>query len=80
MRIDNMLAINLAKNPIAHGRRKHIKMRFHYLRKQVEDEKMNVEHCRTENQIADIMTNGVHVEVFRRLRAMMNVDSLDTMN
>ena len=80
MKIDNMSAINLAKNLIAHGRSKHIEMRFHYLRKQVIDEKMNVEHCRTENQIADIMTKGVQVEVFRRLRAMMNVDSLDTMN
>ena len=55
-------------------------MRFHYLREQVADGKMNLEHYRTENQIADIMTKGVQVEVFRRLRAMMNIDSLDTMN
>ena len=80
MKIDNMSAINLAKNPIAHGRSKHIEMRFHYLRKQVADGKMNLEHCRTENQIADIMTKRVQVEVFRKLRAMMNIDSLDTMN
>ena len=32
MKIDNMPAINLAKNPIAHGRSKHIEMRFNYLR------------------------------------------------
>ena len=75
-----MSAINLAKNPIAHDRSKHIEMRFHYLREQVKDGKMNLEHCRTENQIADIMTKGVQAEVFRRLRAMMNIDSLDTMN
>ena len=80
MKIDSMSAINLAKNPIAHGRSKHIEMRFHYLREQVADGKMNLEHCRTENQIADIMTKGVQVEVFRKLRAMMNIDSLDTMN
>ena len=80
MKIDNMSAINLAKNPISHGRSKHIEMRFHYLREQVVDGEMNVEHCRTENQIADIMMKGVQVEVFRRLRTMMNIDSLDTMN
>ena len=80
MKIDNMSAINLAKNPIAHGRSKHIKMRFHYLQEQVANGKMNLEYYRTENQIANIMTKGVQVEVFRRLRAMMNVDSLDTMN
>lgn len=31
MKIDNMSAINLAKNPIEHGRRKHIEMIFYYL-------------------------------------------------
>ena len=40
---------------------------------------MNLEHCRTEIHIADIMTKGVQVEVFKKLRSMMNVDSLDTM-
>ena len=55
-------------------------MRFHYLQEQVVDGKMNLEHCKTENEIADIMTKGVQVEVFRRLRVMMNIDSLDTMN
>ncbi|XP_058742080.1 secreted RxLR effector protein 161-like [Vicia villosa] len=30
--VDNVSAINLAKNPIAHWRSKHIEMRFHYLR------------------------------------------------
>ncbi|MCI48765.1 copia protein, partial [Trifolium medium] len=30
--IDNKSAINLAKNPIADGKRKHIETRFHYLR------------------------------------------------
>lgn len=29
--IDNVFAINLAKKPIAHGRSKHIEIRFHYL-------------------------------------------------
>ena len=71
MKIDSMSAINLAKNPISHGRSKHIDMRFHYLREHVEDGKINVKHCKTENQIADIMVKGVQVEVFRRRKDMM---------
>src|ERR1044072_365697 len=43
MKIDNMSAINLAKNPIAHGQSKHIEIRFHYLREQVTGGKMNLE-------------------------------------
>lgn len=80
MKIDNMSSINLAKNKIVCGRSKHIKTRFHHLREQVAEAKLNLEHCRTDNQIGDIMTKGVHVEVFKKLRSMMNVVSLGTMN
>ena len=33
--VDNILAINLAKYPITHGRSKHIELWFHFLRDQV---------------------------------------------
>ncbi|PNX63129.1 cationic amino acid transporter 1-like protein, partial [Trifolium pratense] len=33
--VDNKSAIILAKNPIAHGRSKHIETKFHFLRDQV---------------------------------------------
>lgn len=79
MKMDNMSTINLAKNLIARGISKHIQMRFHCLREQVANGKLNLEHCRTKNHIADIMTKGVQVEVSKRLRTMMNVDNLDTM-
>lgn len=44
MKIDNMSAINLEKNLIAHGRSKHIKMRLCYLREQVVNGKLSLEH------------------------------------
>ena len=34
-RIDNKSAISLVKNPISHGRSKHIRTRFHFIREQV---------------------------------------------
>lgn len=80
MKIDNISAINLEKIPIAHGRRKHIEMRFHYLREKVVNEKLSLEHCRSMNQIVDIMVKILQVELFKRLRIMMNVGSLNTMN
>lgn len=75
--IDNMSAINLAKNQITHERSKHIEMKFHYLREKVASGKLNLKHCRVDNQIAEIMTKGVQIEVFKRLRAMMNVDNFN---
>ncbi|MCI13275.1 putative copia-type polyprotein, partial [Trifolium medium] len=59
IKVDNMSAINLAKNPIVHGRSKHIEMKFHYLREQVNNEKLKFEHCRTELQVADLLTKAV---------------------
>ncbi|XP_058764580.1 uncharacterized mitochondrial protein AtMg00810-like [Vicia villosa] len=46
--LDNVPAINLAKNPIAHGRSKHIEMRFYYLRDLVCEGKLRLGDCRRE--------------------------------
>ena len=46
--IDNILAINIARNPIAHGRSKHIEMRFHYLRELVYEGQLNLGYWRSE--------------------------------
>lgn len=35
--VDNTSTINLVKNPIAHGRSKHVEMRFHHLREIVSE-------------------------------------------
>ncbi|WJX72888.1 hypothetical protein P8452_56724 [Trifolium repens] len=80
MNIDNMSAINLAKNPVSHGRSKHIEMRFHYLREQVSNGKLVLKHCRSEDQIADIMTKAVQTDVFKRLRNMIGMCPLATMS
>ncbi|GAU32405.1 hypothetical protein TSUD_220940 [Trifolium subterraneum] len=80
LKVDNMSAIDLAKNPIAHGRSKHIEMRFHYLREQVGNGKLKLEHCKTDLQVADVLTKAVTVETFIRLRNLMCVKSLENMN
>lgn len=43
--VDNKSAINLAKNPVSHGRSKHIETRFHFLREQVNNEKLKLRFC-----------------------------------
>jgi hypothetical protein len=80
LRIDNVSAINLAKNPIAHGRSKHIELRFHYLREQVNNGNLTLEHYRSEDQFADLFTKAVTVKVFQKLRDQMGVESVRNMN
>jgi hypothetical protein len=80
MKIDNIFVINLAKNDVAHGNSKHIETRFHYLREQVNNGRLKLEHCRSDEQSDDVMTNAVQIEVFKRLRDKMGIETLATMN
>ena len=79
MMIDNQSAINLAKNPVAHGRSKHIETRFHFLRDCVSKEKLELKFCKTEAQLADVMTKALRGERFVCMRGelgMMSVEGL----
>jgi hypothetical protein len=80
IKVDNLSAINLAKTPIAHGRSKHIEMRFHYMREQVSKGNIKLEYCRTEMQVADLLAKVVTVKPFIRLKGLMGVESLGNMN
>ena len=44
IRVDNKSAIALTKNPVFHGRSKHIHRRFHFIRECVEKDQIEVEH------------------------------------
>ncbi|RVW59737.1 Retrovirus-related Pol polyprotein from transposon TNT 1-94 [Vitis vinifera] len=65
---DNVSAIKLSKNPVMHGRSKHIDVRFHFLRDLIKDEVVELLQCSTHEQIADIMTKPLKLEAFQKLR------------
>ncbi|CAL0319322.1 unnamed protein product [Lupinus luteus] len=73
LKVDNQSAINLAKNPVFHGRSKHIEIKFHYLRDQVAKGRIKLQHCETDLQIADVLTKSLKFARFRILRDKMNV-------
>lgn len=78
--VDNVSLINLAKNPIAHGRRKHIEMRIHYLRELVSEGKLRLGYYRSEDQKVDLLTKGVTNDVFKRLKMSMGMEYLEHLN
>lgn len=80
MEIDKISTINLAKNVIAPGMSKHIEMRFHYLREQVRNAKLILDHCRSEDQAEDILNEAMQVKVFKKLKSLMCVENLATKN
>ncbi|WVZ04379.1 hypothetical protein V8G54_025185 [Vigna mungo] len=80
LNMDNTSEINLAKNPISHGRSKHIDIKYHFLRDMVTKGKIALKHCRTELQLADIFTKSLNQERFKFLRSSIGVLSLKTLN
>lgn len=73
---DNVSAIKLSKNPVLHGRSKHIDVRYHFLRDLCKDGVIDIIHCSSENQIADIMTKPLKTDVFVKLRNLLGVCSM----
>ena len=59
---------NISKNPCQHKRTKHIDIRHHFLRDNVEKEMISMNFCSIENQIADIFTKALNRELFERNR------------
>lgn len=71
--IDNKYAINLAKNPVFHGRSKHIDIRYHFIRECVENGEIIVKHVCTEEQRADSLTKALTAVKFEAMRNLLGV-------
>ncbi|GJV56834.1 hypothetical protein Tco_1457839 [Tanacetum coccineum] len=53
---DNKGAFDLSKNPVLHSRTKHIEIRHHFLRDNVQKGNIFIEKVSSEDNIADILT------------------------
>ncbi|CAA7027704.1 unnamed protein product [Microthlaspi erraticum] len=70
---DNSSTIKLSKNPVMHGRSKHIHVRYHFLRDLVNEGTIQLDYCPTQDQLADFMTKAVKLETFEKLRSRVGV-------
>ncbi|WVZ63781.1 LOW QUALITY PROTEIN: hypothetical protein U9M48_013386 [Paspalum notatum var. saurae] len=61
--VDSTSAISVAKNPVLHSRTKHIDVRFHFLRAHNEKEDIDLIHVVSANQLADIFTKPLELQV-----------------
>lgn len=76
LRVDNQSAIALIKNPVFHGRSKHINTRFHFIREYVERGEIKVEHVPGTEQKADILTKALPRIKFEEMRKLLGVVDL----
>ena len=73
---DNQSAICMTKNPQFHGRSKHVDIKYHFVRDEVKKGTINIQYCRSENMIADMLTKSLFADRFEKLRDMAGVKEL----
>ncbi|GJR07949.1 ribonuclease H-like domain, reverse transcriptase, RNA-dependent DNA polymerase [Tanacetum coccineum] len=74
--VDNKSAIALMKNPVFHGRSKHIDTKYHFIRECVEREDIQVEFVSGEYQKADILTKALPKIKFLTMRQLIGLKDL----
>ena len=56
-------------------RTKYIDIRYHHIRKTVQDGTIDIRYCRTNEMIADLLTKPLSREQFERLRRVMGMEA-----
>ena len=70
---DSTSAVSVAKNPVLHSTTKHIEVRYHFLRDNVEKGNISLSYVPTQDQLADIFTKPLDQVTFTRLRGELGV-------
>jgi hypothetical protein len=68
LQCDSTSAISVPKNLVLHSKTKHIEVRYHFLRDNIENGKITLIHVPTHDQLADIFTKPLDQATFTRLR------------
>ncbi|KAF7826431.1 Retrovirus-related Pol polyprotein from transposon TNT 1-94 [Senna tora] len=71
--VDNKSAISMAHNPVLRG--KHINIKFHAVREAEKNGEVKIQHCTTNDQLADIFTKPLPRRKFNVLRVALGVSS-----
>ncbi|KAF5759181.1 putative RNA-directed DNA polymerase [Helianthus annuus] len=70
---DNKSTISLAKDPVYHGKSKHIRVKYHFIRELIKNDEVEVRFCTTKEQAADILTKALQLKDFKRLKDALYV-------
>jgi hypothetical protein len=73
LQCDSTSVISVAKNSVLHSKTKHIEVRNHFSRDNVEKGKIDLIHVPTHDQPADIFTKPLDQANFTRLRGEVGV-------
>ncbi|MCO5582853.1 hypothetical protein L7F22_036754 [Adiantum nelumboides] len=70
---DSQSAIMLAKNPIFHAKRKHIEVKYHFIKSVLADKAIELVKVHTDDNSADLFTKGLPAKRFAYCRQLMGM-------
>ena len=73
---DNQRAVRLVYNTEFHQRSKHTQLRFHYIREQAAEQKIEVKYVSTDDQLADIFTKALPTPKFTSMRRRIGIGKI----
>ena len=75
---DNSECIATTENPVNSSRLKHIDIKYHFVREQVQKGVIKFIYCPSRDMIADIMTKPLNEELFKKHRTAMGIKTIDS--
>ncbi|GMF61711.1 unnamed protein product [Phytophthora fragariaefolia] len=75
---DSKSAISTVKNPGNHKTTKHVQVRYLFTRDLVEEGRLDIHYCPTDDMAADILTKVLPPTQFTKLRELIGVKDLKT--
>ncbi len=73
---DNRSAIIVANHPAQHQKTKHIALRYHKVRENVNAENITIEYCPTEDMLADMLTKPLPAPALNRFTELLNLNAM----
>ena len=75
LNIDNQSAIDFTKNQGSHSKSKHIDIQHHFVRERLGDNSIIIEHCASEDNLADVFTKALPRPAHERFTSRIGIDS-----
>ena len=73
IQVNNKSVIELAKNPVNHERSKHIYVRFHFIRDNMNEGNVELLHVASQDQVADIFTKPLLKVLLDKYKKMIGM-------
>jgi len=77
MYTDNQSSIKVMRNPVGHGRMKHIELQAYFVRDLIVKGELDFVYCSTEDQVADSLTKAVPTEKVLLCNKWMGLKKLE---